>query len=167
MRVHSFVFFQWIRLKFYSIFDQPWLLYTLDWCPMLSNWQNNFNFMICRWPIDTRLDKIRRKRLQAVRPPLVTVIIAIIITAATGPSLQQRAILKTTAPRVSVGRLIRTAWSCITIRVFSQTNIKKVSLLNRLCHGFNLSFIHSNSSTGCHPYLPSSINLSFSPTFII
>lgn len=73
------------------------------------------------------------------------------MTAAKGPPLQQRATMKIIAPRLSVGR----------------TPLMKVSLMNRLCHGFNLSFIHFNSSTGCHPYLPSSINLSFSPTFII
>ena len=110
---------------------------------MLSNWQNNFTFMIFRWPIDTRLDKIRIKRPQVVRTPLVIVIIVTIMTAAKGPPLQQRATMKITAPRLSVGRLIRTAWSWTIIRAFSPTNITKVSLMNRLCHGFNLSHIHS------------------------
>jgi len=99
--------------------------------------------MIFRWPIDTRPDKILRKRLQVVRTPRVIVIITIIMTAVTGPPLQQRAISKTTAPRVSVGRFIRTAWSWKMIRAFSLNNIKKVSLMNRLCHRFKWSFIHS------------------------
>ena len=110
---------------------------------MLSNWQNNFIYMIFRWPIDTRPDKILRKRPQVVRTPLVIVIIVTIMTAAKGPPLQQRATMKITAPRLSVGRLIRTAWSWTIIQVYSRNNITKVSLMNRLCHGFRLSYVHS------------------------
>jgi hypothetical protein len=68
-------------------------------------------------------DKILKSKLHVVRPPQVIVIMLIVMTAAIGLPLQQRATLKITAPRVRVGRLTLTAWRWRLIRASFQNNI--------------------------------------------
>jgi hypothetical protein len=127
---------------------------------MLSNWQNNFTFVIFRWPIVTRPDKIRGEKLQVVRTPQVIVIITVMTSADIGLPLRQRAIYTITATGMSVGRQILMAWSWIITQAFSLNQITKVPLIASFI--MDLTIISSfYSSTGFNPYLPSSINYHF------